>query len=91
MRYDMQKFAQSLYGGSMKQKTSITRPSDVLAKEVDKANASESSRSAYIEQILQDDFCRGARRKAHNRDLHQLNAAAKRLNAEVDDILKYHG
>ncbi len=66
----------------MKEKTSITLSSDILAK-VDHLAGSKLSRSAFIELVLR------ARRKLHARDLERINAAADRLNAEAAEVLDY--
>jgi hypothetical protein len=71
----------------MKQKTSITRSSDVLAK--DQLAGSKLSRSAFIESVLRTYFRERARRKTHARDLERINAAAGRLNSEAEDVLTY--
>lgn len=72
----------------MKEKTSITLSSDVLAK-VDHLAGSRFSRSAVIEQVLRRFFRERARRKVSARDLERLNAAADRLNLEAEDVLLY--
>jgi metal-responsive CopG/Arc/MetJ family transcriptional regulator len=72
----------------MKEKTSITLSSDVLAK-VDLVAGSKLSRSAFIERVLRIYFRERARRKMHARDLERINAAADRLNAEAEDVLAY--
>ncbi len=72
----------------MKQKTSITLSSDVLAK-VDDLAGSKLSRSALIEGVLRSYFRDRARRKVHSRDLERINAAADRLNAEAAEVLEY--
>jgi metal-responsive CopG/Arc/MetJ family transcriptional regulator len=72
----------------MKEKTSITLSSDVLAK-VDRLAGSKLSRSAFIERVLRIYFRERTRRKMHARDLERINAAADRLNAEADDVLAY--
>jgi metal-responsive CopG/Arc/MetJ family transcriptional regulator len=72
----------------MKEKTSITLSSEVLAK-IDSLAGSKVSRSAFIERILRLYFRERARRKIHTRDLERLNAAADRLNSEADDVLSY--
>jgi metal-responsive CopG/Arc/MetJ family transcriptional regulator len=72
----------------MKEKTSITLSSDVLAK-VDHLAGSKFSRSAFIEQVLRDYFRERARRKIHARDLERINAAANRLNSEAEEVLAY--
>jgi metal-responsive CopG/Arc/MetJ family transcriptional regulator len=72
----------------MKEKTSITLSSDVLAK-VDQLAGSKVSRSAFIESVLRIYFRERARKKTHARDLERINAAADRLNAEAEDVLTY--
>lgn len=72
----------------MKEKTSITLSSGVLAK-VDRAAGTRSSRSAFIEMVLLEYFEERARRLAHARDLERINAAAERLNREALDVLEY--
>jgi len=72
----------------MKEKTSITLSSEVLAKIDDLAGA-KLSRSAFIERVLRIYFRDRARRKIHARDLERINAAADRLNSEAEDVLTY--
>jgi metal-responsive CopG/Arc/MetJ family transcriptional regulator len=72
----------------MKEKTSITLSSDLLAK-IDHLAGSKLSRSAFIESVLRNYFRERARRKIHARDLERINAAADRLNAEAEDVLTY--
>jgi metal-responsive CopG/Arc/MetJ family transcriptional regulator len=72
----------------MKEKTSITLSSDVLAK-IDHLAGAKLSRSAFIESVLRDYFRERARRKTHARDLERINAAAGRLNSEAEDVLSY--
>jgi len=72
----------------MKEKTSITLSSDVLAK-VDRLAGSKFSRSAFIERVLRIYFRERALRKTHARDLERINAAADRLNSEAEDVLTY--
>jgi metal-responsive CopG/Arc/MetJ family transcriptional regulator len=72
----------------MKEKTSITLSSDVLAK-IDQLAGSRVSRSAFIESVLRNYFRERVRRKTHDRDLERLNAAAGRLNSEAEDVLTY--
>jgi metal-responsive CopG/Arc/MetJ family transcriptional regulator len=72
----------------MKEKTSITLSSEVLAQ-IDRLAGSKVSRSAFIERILRLYFREHARRKIHARDLEILNAAADRLNSEADEVLSY--
>jgi metal-responsive CopG/Arc/MetJ family transcriptional regulator len=72
----------------MKQKTSITLSSDILAR-VDDLAGPNLSRSALIEQVLRNYFRERARRKVQARDLERINAAADRLNSEAADVLEY--
>jgi metal-responsive CopG/Arc/MetJ family transcriptional regulator len=72
----------------MKEKTSITLSSELIAK-VDHAAGSRLSRSAFIESVLRAYFGEQARRKIHERDLERLNAAADRLNSEAEGVLRY--
>ena len=72
----------------MKEKTSITLSSDVLAK-VDHLAGSKLSRSAFIEGVLRIYFRERARKKLEARDLERINAAAERLNSEAEDVLTY--
>ena len=64
----------------MKQKTSITLSSDILAR-VDDLAGPKLSRSALIEQVLRNYFRERTRKKLQARDLERINAAADRLNA----------
>jgi metal-responsive CopG/Arc/MetJ family transcriptional regulator len=72
----------------MKEKTSITLSSDLLAK-VDHLAGTAVSRSAFIERVLRNYFRDRARRKTHARDLERINAAADRLNLEAAEVLDY--
>jgi metal-responsive CopG/Arc/MetJ family transcriptional regulator len=72
----------------MKERTTITLSSDVLAK-VDRLAGTKHARSAVIEHILRLHFRERSRRKIHARDLGRINAAAARLNAEAQDVLTY--
>jgi metal-responsive CopG/Arc/MetJ family transcriptional regulator len=72
----------------MKEKTSITLSSDVLAR-VDRLAGSKLSRSAFIERVLRNYLRDRARKKIHARDLERINAAADRLNAEANEVLAY--
>jgi metal-responsive CopG/Arc/MetJ family transcriptional regulator len=72
----------------MKENTSITLLSDVLAK-VDHLAGSNLSRSAFIEGVLRIYFRERARRKINARDLQRINAAADRLNSQAKDVLTY--
>lgn len=72
----------------MKEKTSITLSSDVLA-EVDRLAGPARSRSAFIEHVLRGYLRRRARAAERERELDRLNRAAERLNAEAADVLEY--
>ena len=72
----------------MKQKTSITLSSDVVAK-VDRVAGSKVSRSAFIEHVLRAYFREKTRKKLHARDLALINANADVFNAEAADVLEY--
>jgi len=72
----------------MKEKTSITLSSDILAK-VDHLAGSKLSRSAFIERVLRIYFREHSRRKIQARDLERINAAADRLNSEAAEVLDY--
>jgi metal-responsive CopG/Arc/MetJ family transcriptional regulator len=72
----------------MKEKTSITLSSDILAK-VDHLAGAKLSRSAFIEAVLRNYFRERSRRKTHARDLQRINAAADRLNLEAAEVLGY--
>ncbi len=72
----------------MKEKTSITLSSDLLAQ-VDRLAGSKVSRSAFIERVLRIYLRERTRKQIHARDLERINAAADRLNAEAEDVLGY--
>ena len=72
----------------MKEKTSITLSSDLLA-EIDRRAGSKGSRSAFIEEVLRNYFKERVRRAVHARDLELINANAEALNREMEDVLKY--
>jgi len=72
----------------MKEKTSITLSTEVLAQ-VDRLAGSRASRSALIEQVLRDYLRERGRRRIHARDLERINAAAERLNREAAEVLEY--
>ena len=56
---------------------------------VDRLAGSKHSRSAVIEHILRLHFQQRSRREIHVGDLERINAAAARLNSEVEDVLLY--
>lgn len=72
----------------MKEKTSITLSSDVLA-EVDRNAGSKASRSAFIESVLREYFKQKVREALHARDVELINAHADYLNREMEDVLRY--
>jgi metal-responsive CopG/Arc/MetJ family transcriptional regulator len=72
----------------MKEKTSITLSSEVLAK-LDSLVGQNGSRSAVIESIVKQYLRERTRREVQARDLDRLNKAADRLNAEAADVLGY--
>jgi metal-responsive CopG/Arc/MetJ family transcriptional regulator len=72
----------------MKEKTSITLSSDLLA-EVDKTAGSTGSRSAFIEGVLREYFKEKVRQAIHRRDAELINANADYLNREAMDVLRY--
>jgi metal-responsive CopG/Arc/MetJ family transcriptional regulator len=72
----------------MKEKTSITLSTDVLAG-IDRLAGSKRSRSAVIEYALRRYLTERTRARIQARDLEQLNRAADELNAEAADVLDY--
>jgi metal-responsive CopG/Arc/MetJ family transcriptional regulator len=72
----------------MKEKTSITLSSDLLA-EVDKKAGATKSRSAFIEKVLRDHSRDEARRTVYERELQILNENADYFNREMEDVLRY--
>lgn len=72
----------------MKEKTSITLSSDVLA-DVDRNAGSKASRSAFIEQVLREYFKTKVREALNARDVELINANADYLNREMEDVLRY--
>jgi hypothetical protein len=72
----------------MKEKTSITLATDVLAG-IERLAGAKHSRSAFIELVLRKFLREQARATLHARDLQLLNAAADELNAEAEDVLGY--
>jgi metal-responsive CopG/Arc/MetJ family transcriptional regulator len=72
----------------MKEKTSITLSSDLLAH-VDKSAGVAKSRSAFIEEVLREYFKEKIRQAIHERDVQILNANADYFNREMEDVLRY--
>jgi metal-responsive CopG/Arc/MetJ family transcriptional regulator len=74
----------------MKEKTSITLATEVLSG-IDKLAGTKHSRSSFIEGVLRHYLRERARAEVHARDLDRLNRAARRLNAEAEDVMEYQG
>jgi metal-responsive CopG/Arc/MetJ family transcriptional regulator len=72
----------------MKQKTSITLSSTVLAR-IDRLAGSSYSRSAFIERVLRRYLLERERAAVQARDLERINHAADQLNAEAADVMEY--
>ena len=72
----------------MKTKISITLSEAVLL-EVDKLAVAPYTRSAIIEEAVQQYLVHKAQRERDERELHVLNAHADEFNAEIADILSY--
>jgi metal-responsive CopG/Arc/MetJ family transcriptional regulator len=72
----------------MKEKTSITLSTDVLAG-IDKVAGTRYSRSALIERVLRRYLRDRAIRVEQQKDLALLNDAAEKLNLEAADVLDY--
>jgi metal-responsive CopG/Arc/MetJ family transcriptional regulator len=72
----------------MKEKTSITLSSDVLAQ-VDRNAGSKASRSAFIESVLREYFKAKVRAAINARDLELINANIDYLNREAQDLDAY--
>ena len=72
----------------MKEKTSVTLSTDVLA-EIDRLAGAKYSRSALIERVLRRYIRSRAQAEIQARDLERLNRAAERLNSEATDVLEY--
>jgi metal-responsive CopG/Arc/MetJ family transcriptional regulator len=74
----------------MKEKTSITLSTEVLAS-IDRLAGSKHSRSSFIERVLRSYVRQRARERVQARDLERLNQAADRLNTEAADVIEYQG
>jgi len=72
----------------MKQKTSITL-SEELLRQLDRSAGPGGSRSAYIERILRRHFRRKERAAAQARDAEILRGSERRLNQDMDEILRF--
>jgi hypothetical protein len=67
----------------MKKKISITLSTDVRLK-IDSLRGTSGSRSAFIEKVLSDHIKELAQREITASDLGRMNAAATRLNHEME-------
>jgi len=72
----------------MKAKISVTLSQALLA-EIDTLAIAPCTRSAIIEEAVQEYLAQKARRARDARELQILNAHADALNAEMADILSY--
>jgi metal-responsive CopG/Arc/MetJ family transcriptional regulator len=72
----------------MKEKTSITLSSEVLAQ-LDHLAGTKYSRSALIERVLRKYFRERTRAALNARDLQRINQAADDLSSEALDVLDY--
>jgi metal-responsive CopG/Arc/MetJ family transcriptional regulator len=72
----------------MKAKISVTLSAALLV-EVDKLAIAPCTRSAIIEEAVQEYLANKARRDRDERELHILNAHTDEFNAEMADILSY--
>lgn len=72
----------------MKAKISVTLSATLLT-EVDKLAIAPCTRSAIIEEAVQQYLANKARRARDERELNILNAHADEFNAEMADILSY--
>ena len=71
----------------MKEKTSVTLSSEVLAG-IDRIAGSKQSRSAFIETVLQQYLRQRARAQRDARDVEIINRNAERLNRDAEDGLE---
>jgi len=72
----------------MKEKTSITLSSDILA-EVDRNAGSKASRSAFIESVLREYFRAKVREAINARDLELINKHADYLTRQARELDEY--
>ena len=72
----------------MKEKTSITLSSEILAG-IDHLVGAKSSRSSLIEEVLRRYLEERRRARLHARDVEKINRAADELNSEAADAMKY--
>ena len=72
----------------MKAKISVTL-SEALLSEVDKLAIAPCTRSAIIEEAVQEYLANKSRHERNQQELNILNAHADEFNAEMADILSY--
>ena len=72
----------------MKEKTSITLSSEVLSG-IDRIAGSKQSRSAFIEDILNQYLRQRSRTQRDQRDVAIINRNAERLNRDATEGLEY--
>ena len=72
----------------MKLKTSLTLSEDLVAA-LDKLAGPNVSRSSFIESVLRAYIEERARARRDARDIAIINRNAKRLNAEMEDVLSF--
>lgn len=71
----------------MKRKTSITLPADLLVA-MDRV---DSNRSALLERAARAYLRRLEKTRREAKDVQLINARARRLNQEAQDVLEYQG
>ncbi len=76
------------YVSSMRIKTSITLPEDIL-QAIDKLQGRLQNRSAFIETVLREYIMQKKKKERDNTDLEILNRKSDQLNREAEDVLSY--
>jgi len=71
----------------MKEKTSITLSREVLTR-IDRLAGAKRSRSAFIENVLEQYLQERSRAQVEARDLELLNRAAQELAPELEEVLR---
>ena len=72
----------------MKEKTSVTLSTDILAS-IDHLAGAKGSRSSFIEEVLRRYLEERRRARLNARDIERINRAADELNSEAADALRY--
>jgi metal-responsive CopG/Arc/MetJ family transcriptional regulator len=72
----------------MKAKTSLTLSEELVAS-IDKLAGPKVSRSAFVEQILQEFVDRRAQARKYAREVAAINRHAAQLNVEMSDALSF--